>query len=359
MSALGSIIGRGFWIAARSTLVAAAVVASGVLIVDSLNKPDAHAAHETDDDDAKAKVPSTDGRVVRIDRDGQQNGGIESAAPSAMPYQDLVRAYGTVLALDRLTALYNTAMTDATQLQAAEVKAAASRRANDRVKEFLKVFSTAKAQAEAAEAAYQIDSAGVDAAGAQIEALKNIAIQDWGSVLGEAVANRTPLATNLVHRKTALVQVSLQPGAVVAPPRRLSFLVGTAQAVEGQLLSEATQLDPKMQSAGFLYAVPMTPDLLPGTSVLAYLPKGNAEPGVGIPSSAVVWQAGKPWMYLRTAPDTFERHAIDAAAAPTPDGGYIVPAKSLPRDKPIVVAGAEILLSQEMRTQIPADEDDH
>jgi hypothetical protein len=87
------------------------------------------------------------------------------------------------------------------------------------------------------------------------------------------------------------------------------------------------------------------------------LPYGAAKPGVGIPPSAILWQAGKAWIYVRTGSDRFERRAIGAEAAPTADGGYVLPATSLRNDKLIVVAGAQTLLSEESKSQIPSDED--
>lgn len=365
MSSPGSVIGRSLWTAARGTVFALALLVGAAIVADSL-RPGASASRQVDDDGPQAATPrapapaaAADTHVVQLDQRGQSRGGIQAIAPAAAAYRDLVPAYGNVMALDRLTALYNAALTNAAQLQTAETKLSASRTANQRARNLLKIFPTAKAQVETTEAAYALDAAGVDAAKAQIDALRNTAIQDWGPAIGEAVAGRTALATDLVHRKTGLVQIALPPGVAPPPPRRAIFTAGTLPPAEGRLVSQATQTDPRMQGAAYFYAVPLTSGLLPGMSVVAYLPKGAEQPGLGIPSSAVVWQAGKPWMYLRLTPDTFERYAIGEAAAPTPDGGYVVPQTSLPRDKPLVVAGAQILLSQEMKAQIPTDEDDN
>ena len=55
----------------------------------------------------------------------------------------------------------------------------------------------------------------------------------------------------------------------------------------------------------------------------------------------------------------FERRAIGDEAAPTADGGYILPATSWPGDKLIVVAGAQTLLSENARSQTQSNEDDN
>jgi hypothetical protein len=88
--------------------------------------------------------------------------------------------------------------------------------------------------------------------------------------------------------------------------------------------------------------------------VLAFLPTGKAVDGVTIPASAVVWWQDRAWVYRRTEPDKFARVEI-ATDNPAPGGGYIV---SGPHDVQIVTGGAQLLLSEEFRSQIQVDEDD-
>jgi hypothetical protein len=75
--------------------------------------------------------------------------------------------------------------------------------------------------------------------------------------------------------------------------------------------------------------------------------------GVVIPEAAVVWLQGKAWVYQRTDPNTFVRHEIAPDHA-GPDGGYVV--TGLPSDAQIVVRGAQMLLSEEFRAQVPIED---
>lgn len=356
VSATRSSFGR----ATRVTVAMGGSIAAVLLLVVTLHSPGARASRDADDDRPAAAAPATrpGQAAVKLDRDGQAKGGIETAPPTSMPYRDQVRVYGTVLVLDKFTGLYNVSLSAASQLRTAEVKLSASQQANERAQNLLKVFATAKAQAESAAAAYELDRVGVETARAQSEALRNTAIQDWGSTLGEAIVAQSPLAKALVLRKTCLVQVTPQPGSVLVPPRHITLTLSDNSTIAGDYVAEAPQADPRIQNVGFLYAVQAAPGLVPGMSTMAYLPKGDAVAGVGIPPSAVVWQDGKAWIYLRDGSDLFKRHSIDAQATPTADGGYVVPAASLPHDQTLVVAGAQTLLSEESRAQIPADEDD-
>jgi hypothetical protein len=68
----------------------------------------------------------------------------------------------------------------------------------------------------------------------------------------------------------------------------------------------------------------------------------------------VVWWQDRAWVYQRTSPDKFVRVEI-ATDAPAPDGGYIV--AGMPPSVEIVSSGAQLLLSEEFRSQIQVDED--
>jgi hypothetical protein len=68
-----------------------------------------------------------------------------------------------------------------------------------------------------------------------------------------------------------------------------------------------------------------------------------------------VWWQGRAWGWFRTGPDSFARRQL-ATAVPAKDGGYLVTA--LPDKTEIVVGGAQMLLSEEVRPRTPGGEDD-
>lgn len=355
-----SIFGRAVLRAVRGVAVTAAVLTAGVFLISNFQTSEPAGSSDADDAPkavAQSSSPGSEAAVVKLDSGGQEKGGIETAAPKEIAYQGQTRAYGSILPLDRLTSLYNASLAASAQLKSAQVKLSASRTANERAQNLLKVFPTAVAQAESAEGAYKIDAAAFEAVQAEGEAVRNTAIQEWGPILGQAIVARSPLAEGLVLRKSALIQLSLPPSATIAAPARISVTLGGGSTAEADFVSEAARADPKIPNVSYLYKIPMAPGVLAGMSVLAYLPNGAAKPGVGIPPSAVIWQAGKAWIYVRAGSDRFERRAIGEEAAPTADGGYVLPATSLQHDKLIVVAGAQTLLSEESKSQIPSDED--
>ncbi len=63
-----------------------------------------------------------------------------------------------------------------------------------------------------------------------------------------------------------------------------------------------------------------------------------------IPASAVVWWEGKPFVYVQQTPDTYARVTVD------PEGRASI-------TQPIVTVGAQLLLSEELRSGISVGEE--
>jgi hypothetical protein len=83
------------------------------------------------------------------------------------------------------------------------------------------------------------------------------------------------------------------------------------------------------------------------------LPSGKSIEAATVPASALVWWQGRAWAYRRTGRDRFVRVEI-ATDLPAQGGGYIV--KDLPKDAEIVMRGAQLLLSEEFRSQIQVED---
>jgi len=297
--------------------------------------------------------------IVTLAPDVQKRSGIEATTPKSVPYQDKIRAYGAVLDLDKLTTLDNNYVTAGAQLQSAQAKLAASKAAFERTQELYKDRTTALAQVQTNQATFLVDQAAVATAEAQVRTLKTTAYQEWGPVIGKAVVEGGGLVTQLLERQAFLIQITLPPGVSITPPPRVSVQLGAgASRPQAQFVSIATQADPKIQGLSYYYTATADTQLLPGISVLALLPSGAPRDGIAVPATAVVWWAGRPWVYLRTGPDTFTRHPLPSNEPASADGGFEVPAESFPQHPPqLVTAGAQALLSEEFRAQIQVGED--
>lgn len=81
---------------------------------------------------------------------------------------------------------------------------------------------------------------------------------------------------------------------------------------------------------------------------------GRRMSAVIVPDSAVVWLDGKAWVYVLKGPERFVRKEISSDRPSA--SGWIVEKNFLPGDR-VVVQGAQLLLSEEFRSQIRIGEE--
>jgi len=295
--------------------------------------------------------------VITIDEETQRRSGIETDTLAAAPHEAQIRAYGMVLDVARLTELSNSYASAKAQMQTAQAKLALSRVQLDRA---TKLYNYNKAVSEAevqtAGAVLATEQASLEAAQAQVRSLTATAYQDWGSVIGKSLVDESPMVARLIERQDFLLQITIPPGVVLeAAPAAATIENGRSARTTIMFVSPATHIDPKIQGVSFFYSAPADSGVLPGMNVLAFLPTGKIVDGVAVPAAAVVWWQDRAWVYQRTGADKFVRVEI-ATDLPAPDGGYIV--AGMAKDVEIATSGAQLLLSEEFRSQIQVDEGD-
>jgi hypothetical protein len=306
---------------------------------------------------AAGRVAIRDGAtVIRIDAAAQERSGIETTRLPSAPYVEQVRAYGMVLDAARLTDLSNSHANAEAQLRIAQAKIASSKAAFERAQRLYdSERSVSLALLQSAEATFRADEAGVGAAESQVRTLSATAYQEWGTVLGKSLVERSPTITRLIERQDFLLQVTLPPGIVIPIPPAAATVESPRKARSGiSFVSPATRTDARIQGLSFFYLAPAESGVLPGMNVLAFLSSGASGDGVAVPAEAVVWWQDRAWIYRRIEPDTFARTQI-ATDQPIAAGGYID--KNLRNDAEIVTRGAQLLLSEEFRAQIQTSED--
>jgi hypothetical protein len=307
---------------------------------------------------APPRVATKDGTtVITIDDEIQQRSGIKTEALVAAAHQEEIRAYGMVLDVARLTELSNNYNRAQAQIQTARAKLALSRADYDRATKLYNDHAAiSEAQMQSAEAAFITNQANLAAAQAQVRSLTATAYQDWGAVIGKSLVDQSETIMRLIERQEFLLQITLPPGVgLTAAPATAAVESGKSARTKITFVSPATHIDPRIQGVTLFYTAPAESGLLPGMNVLAFLPTGKIIDGVVVAASSVVWWQDRAWVYQRTGPDKFVRVEI-ATDLPAPGGGYIV--AGMPPDVQIVSSGAQLLLSEEFRSQIQVDEDD-
>jgi hypothetical protein len=293
--------------------------------------------------------------VITLDLATQRNSGIATVTLSKAPHQAQVQAYGMVIDLQQLTDLSNSYANAKAQLGTVQAKLNASRAEYERSQKLYENRQLiSAAQLQSAEAAFRVDEANLTAAQSLVQTLAATAQQTWGAVLGRAVVDNAPMLSGLVERRDILIQVTLAPGESVSqPPLTARIQSDSGPRTNAQFVSLAPKTDPRIQGVSFLYIAPAQSGLLPGMNILAFLSSGSMVDGTNVPASTIVWWQGRAWIYVRTGPETFARREI-ATDTPAPTSGYVV--KGLPDNAEVVTQGAQMLLSEEFRSQVQVEE---
>jgi hypothetical protein len=309
--------------------------------------------HEADTEQpiqAPQRVTTQNGEpVITLDTAAQRKSGITTARLANARHSQPLRAFGTVLDLQALTDLSNNSANARAQVEAARAKLVASQTAFERAQNLYKdQQNMSAAQVQAAEATFRTDQAELASAQSQLHTLTVGAQLNWGPTLSQALLRGTPLLTRLTTRRDVLVQVTLRPDQTLTQPPAGAWVElddGSHRPLE--FVSAATKTDPRIQGESFFFTAPAT-DLLPGMSVVAFVPTTRMFEGVVVPPSAIVWAQGGAWAYFRTAPNTFARRAVPTDL-PAPAGGYVMQGQT--DNAEVVVQGAQMLFSEEFRAQ--------
>jgi len=176
---------------------------------------------------------------------------------------------------------------------------------------------------------------------------------------GAGIATQTNLqdfVASLSSQGTALVRIDLPGGEVLrSPPRGARISTLTGDSVEAQFLSAATSADPQTLGQGYLFVIhPNSLRLRPGEAVTGNLRVGEEPLAAAlIPNDAVVRAAGGGWVYVfDKGGEAFTRTkvALDHPA----DNGWLI-TNGVSTNDYVVVTGAQILLSEELKASLKAD----
>jgi len=235
------------------------------------------------------------------------------------------------------------------ELAAAEAALSASRAEFERTQKLLAAGeNTSRKAFETAQAQFRADDSKADS-------LRRQAALQWGSALpAENPAARRAFVESLVRGEAALVRAELLPGDAVAEvPRaaRLLVLGREAQPIETTLVSPASDADVRTQAQGFIIRVEKPPFALrPGMALTAWLELPE-QPRAGflLPRSAVLRHDGRTWVFVQEAEKSFVRKPV-TLAVPLEKGWFIgAEDGGLQADAHLVITGAQVLLSEEMK----------
>ncbi|MGB7025202.1 MAG: hypothetical protein WBD73_15510 [Candidatus Acidiferrales bacterium] len=206
---------------------------------------------------------------------------------------------------------------------------------------------------QAAQGALRSDQADAQAAQQDL-ALQMAAVrQNWGDAVANWVVNNSAKLNRVFDQSDFLVQVTLPAGFSPTFPQAITLDLPGLGHAEAKLISEFPRIDPRIQGIGLLYIAPSRLGFAPGLNLIARLPVGQEMRGVLIPNSAIVWWQGNAWVYVQTAPGRFVRRLVPTGE-PLANGRFV--STSFSPHEEVVIRAAQLLLSEEFRSQIQPED---
>lgn len=299
---------------------------------------------------AQPSVQTVNGEtVVVVAPDVQRASHIDVAPLAVVAIQPENTAYATVIDLQPLFDLRNrfaAARADYDTLRAQAGNSHAQYERNRVL--FDDDRNVSQKSLQDARAAMQGDQAKLQSAEAAQSGLDATMRQQFGDALASAaLAPASDLFQRLLTGRAVVLRVTLPAGYSGAAPERIKVDAPDGQPVAAQKLSASPQGDPAVQGNPYFYAAGRA--LPVGTHTAAHVPASNRSvSALVIPEAAVIWYGGQPWTYVRTGPDRFTRRYVPDASSS--DQGFVVTDGFHAGDE-VVMQGAQLLLSQELRPQ--------
>lgn len=175
---------------------------------------------------------------------------------------------------------------------------------------------------------------------------------------GEAVEPGAPIL-RVAKLDRLLARVDVPVGEHVPPTVSAARIVPVGYEetpVLADRMALAATTDPAAQGQSFVFRLRETRlGLRPGLAVTARIAvPGPRRQGIIIPSIAIVRLAGKPYVYVQTAANEFVRKEV---TLDQPTEGGVLSTRTVSVGDRVVIQGAQLLLSEEFKSQIAGESD--
>ncbi len=294
-----------------------------------------------------SRVVTENGRtIIKLSSETRKRAGLKAVPLEAGREQEQVSAPGVVLDVQGLVNLTTSYASAQANLRKAENNLSVSQSEYDRLKSlYAKEQNVSQKAFQAGAGVFHNDQTDVQTAQQNIDLVTAALRQSWGHRIAQWVAADPPTLNRILNREDVLVEITLPADGAATAPAELSLELPNQRRVVAKLVSRFPRVDPRIQGASFLYVARAEAMLAPGLNVVAHFRHGPRLKGVIVPSSAVFWWQGEPWVYVETASGEFTREAVQAEHPVT--GGFFCTAGFVPGEK-VVVRGAEELLAIEL-----------
>ncbi|WP_232418337.1 hypothetical protein [Methylotenera sp. 1P/1] len=333
-----------------------------VLVFYSKDEYEAYQSEQEEEIESPNRVTEKEGiSTVALSPETQANSGITYSKVQKIAYQGVVKTYGSVISIDKLVEAKSQYIALSTELQIAKSSSQQLTSQFQRLKtlnEDDKNISDSAVQE--AQSQLHANQAKIQALVQQQQNLKSTVQLQWGEPLTQLVVGGqgSPQVNQLLTRQNVLVQVSLPITAntpAAGDSIQIISLNERAASVKALYISPASTADISGIGKTYYYSAPAE-SLRVGMRV--HVVQANRtqlqNEGVVIPSSAVVWHAGKPWVYVKQKNNQFIRQPISTDTE-IEEGWFN---QNIAAGSQVVTSGAQLLLSEEFKYLIKNENED-
>src|SRR5581483_7278075 len=297
--------------------------------------------------------------AVKISPASQKASGIATLPLKEVRAQSAADVYGVVMNLQSLYEARGRYLAALAETRALRSGVSASLAEYERAKRlYADDRNVSQRVVQAAEAQWRADLGKLQAAEQLSASFADGMRASWGPVIsGWAIDPAGSAFSQLASQRAVLVQIAfphdLQPAAgraalAIAPVSARSALRAA------RFVSASPQTDPASPGATYFYLADGE-GLRAGMRVAGQLKSGGVRDGVAVPEAAVVWHAGKAWAYVKEDDDTFVRRLVHTDQE-VGDAWFNV--AGFEAGEEVVVSGAQLLLSEELKFQIRNENED-
>ncbi|MDP2902015.1 MAG: hypothetical protein Q8N96_02760 [Methylovulum sp.] len=295
--------------------------------------------------------------VVTLNAQTQQSSGIETIVLKPAHHHAEFIAYGKAIPIQPLLELHHRYLVNLTEHNRAAAKFKQAEQTIKRQQALYHEGAIAQRNVQDQQAQWQADKAQLDAIRFQSLSITDEALLNWGKVLSEwALSEPTDKLSSFLSGRKILLQITLPSNRQLAENSLMIAIDPSgnrSKAEPAELISVAPQTDAGNQGTSYFFQA-SGKRIKAGMSISAWLPEQQqSQSGVIIPKSALIWFMDQAFVYLKTDGETFSRRAIKDYSVIA--DGYFLSHTVMP-DEQIVTIGGQMLLSEELRNEIPDDD---
>ena len=313
-----------------------------------------------DDEKPSFEVQNHTGQsVIRLDTEAQKLSGIETLTLKPASHHAEFTAYGKAINIHPLLALRHRYFVALTERSSAKARFKQAEQNINRQQDLYRNGISSKRNLQEQQMQWQSYKAQVDATDFQGKAIIDEALLLWGKELTDwAFSNDSDKLGAFLSGRQTLLQITL-PANKHLPDKIQTIYIevsgNRSKAHKAELISMAVQTESIAQGESYYFQTG-DKNIITGMNVTGWIPEQNMQmTGVIIPKSALIWYMDQAFVYLKTAEESFSRCTIDHYSASA--DGYFIPDAIKPGEQ-VVTKGAQMLLSEELRGQIPSKDDD-